>query len=31
MKYSAKIQSKTISERDLQEMEDEVIFFDPLV
>ena len=31
MKYSGKIQNKTISERDLNEMEEEVIFFDPLV
>ena len=31
MRYSGKIQAKTITEQDLNEMEEEIIFFDPLV
>lgn len=30
MKYVPKMQSKTITDRELNEMEDEVIFLDPL-
>lgn len=31
MRYSMKIQNKTITLQELNEMEDEVIFYDPLV
>ncbi len=31
MRYSMKIQNKTITPQELNDMEEEVIFFDPLV
>jgi hypothetical protein len=31
MRYSAKIQSRTISDQDLNDMEEEVMFFDPFL
>jgi len=31
MRYSAKIQNKTITNKDLSNMEDEVMFFDPVL
>ena len=31
MRYSMKIQSKTITEAELAEMEDEIIFYDPTI
>lgn len=31
MRYSAKIQNKTITNQDLDNMEDEVMFFDPIL
>jgi len=31
MRYSTKIQSKTMRPEDLTQMEDEIIYFDPIV
>lgn len=31
MRYSAKIQNKTVTNKDLDNMEDEVMFFDPIL